>query len=752
MSISLRTVGFIGLSLLLLTLLSLATWDTPLAAQTAGRQLLAQTQGERSLSTPRLIEAALTRGEIDEESAALYLAYAFAAYDKLPERFHSDVPWHGTLPMKQLRDSLAQMPASPTRAAIEALLTGRCGDSSVPLANLFDSTHFHIEYGAIAGGLTLEDYVTSLETTWGTEVDSFGWAAPPVLSSNPPPGNRYHVRIDNLPGGLYGYVTSSGVHAGFVGDNPNTTWNDGDAYASCMVLNQDYGSFPGSAQQALDATTAHEFNHSIQFGYGALVGANSADDAFTEGGATWMEDEVFDSANDNYNYLWPDFDICMGEYAQSPYPYWITFRGITEQYGSGTGGGGEQIMQDFWEATSQGTASNLGALDEALAARSSNLADAFHTYAIAAKFNKTCGGDYGYPYCFEEAANYVASAGATTVQGSIGTVGGSRDGVIQENYALNWVQMPASGGPYRVTLQNTAGSGGALRTSLVCDTGSTLHVYALPSVVGAGASSTLSYFDPSGCSSVVAVITNQAQTADNPSSCASTSYRLSTDASTVELSESLNLPLVMKALPSVPTPTPSPTPLPEPSPTPSPTPAPVDPIINGNFESGPTAWVEYSAYGYPLIVDDFQDNTIVPYSGTWAAWLGGAPDELSIISQQVTISPSAPYLGYWYWIGSEEPSCESEPDLGGVVINDVVMDLYPLCAGAETNGWVKRVINLSAYAGQNVNLQLIASLDGDDLNSNLFLDDVAFQSTPGGNGERQSAAPALQETVRAARR
>ena len=70
-----------------------------------------------------------------------------------------------------------------------------------------------IQYGAISGGLVITDYVDSLQIAWTKEITTFGWAAPPVLTSNPPPGNRYHVRIDNLGSSLYGYVSSSGAHA-----------------------------------------------------------------------------------------------------------------------------------------------------------------------------------------------------------------------------------------------------------------------------------------------------------------------------------------------------------------------------------------------------------------------------------------------------------------------------------------------------------------------------------------------------------
>lgn len=498
-----------------------------------------------TLTTPDLIEADVANGVISEETGYLYLSYALFDYESLPEAYHSNVPWSGTSYILQLQEAVAEMPASSTTTKINIALTGTCGSSNASLPSTQNTTHFHVEYGSIGGGLSIGDYATSLETTWTTEIDSFGWAAPPVLGSNPPPGNRYHVRVDNLGGGLYGYVTTGGVHAGFVGNNPNTPWNDGDAFASCMVLNDDYSGFPGSSQQALDATTAHEFNHSIQFGYGALSGGNSAEDVFVEGGATWMEDEVFDAANDNYNYLWPNFGMCMGEYTASPYPYWITFRGLTEQYGAGTPGGGEQIMQDFLEETSKGSSENLAALNVALQNKGSNLADAYHNYAIAVKFNKSCGGGYSYPYCFEEGANYVSARGQTVVHGNVGSVEGSYSGNVQDNYALNWVNLPTSGGPYNAYLLNLGG--GQLRGSIVCDTGSTLTVTPLDMVAGAAETAVAGNYDPAGCSSVVAVITNQNQTAANPSSCTQRSYIFGvTTGSPPVLDKKVYLPVILK--------------------------------------------------------------------------------------------------------------------------------------------------------------------------------------------------------------
>jgi hypothetical protein len=497
------------------------------------------------LSTPELIEAALSSGEIDRDTANLYLAYALTEYELLPLQYHSDVRWHGTPYVLQLREELRTRTAGPARARIESLLASTCSDSIGSLPHAHNSPHFHIQHDTIGGGLSIADYANALETSWTTEIDTFGWAAPPALPASPPPGNRYHVRIDNLGGGLVGYVDWVGTHAGFVGDNPNTLWDDGDAWASCMVLNRSIGEL-----RLLQATAAHELNHAIQFGLGSLVGTTTS---FVEGGAVWMEDEVFDASNDNYQFLWPPFETCLPlvgkDYVplRDSYSAWIVLRGMTERYGTGVAGGGEGVMQDFWEATSRGLGNNLSAMNLALVNRGTTLADAYHAYAIAVKFNRPCGGAYAYPYCFEEGPGYVSAKGATAVHGSISAAGSNYSGTIQDNYALNWVSLPKSGGPYAVTLRNMSG-GGQLRASLVCDTGSALQIHALPSVVGPGGSSALTDFNPAGCSQVVAVITNQSQTADNPAYCESRSYTLQTNGGTGPTPRAY-LPLVVRMPP-----------------------------------------------------------------------------------------------------------------------------------------------------------------------------------------------------------
>ena len=221
----------------------------------------------------------------------------------------------------------------------------------------------------------------------------------------------------------------------------------------------------------MESTAAHEFNHSIQFGYGDLAGANVPDDVFVEGGATWMEDEVFDGSNDNQYYLWPRFGESMGSYAASPYPYWVVLRGLVERLGHATDGtGSEQAMQEFWESISRGDASDLGAFREALALQGIDLASAYSDWALAVKFSRPCDAAYVPPFCIEQGDDYANAAGLPRAQLHVDAVGDSVTGSIPDNYSLSWVRLPKDGGPFNVRVRNTSG-GGALKVRVACDLG-----------------------------------------------------------------------------------------------------------------------------------------------------------------------------------------------------------------------------------------------------------------------------------------
>jgi hypothetical protein len=501
---------------------------------------------------PELVRQAVRAGTIDKATGLVYLARALFARDQLPAEYQSDTPFHGTIYLLEIQRGIDTLSAAQ-RAEVESLVgtqpsglsffdvgpgLGSCDLAPAPSIDVLETAHFYIEYNEVEvnnspDGLTIDDYADSLEHSWAMEITSFKWPAPPVGGLMPPPRGKYLVKIQQLSPVLYGFVSNTGTSGGNVGNNPNTPWNDQDADASCMGLNDDYSLFPGSPRRALDATTAHEFNHSIQFGMGALAGANTPDDNLIEGGATWMEDEAYDSANDNYNYLWPTFEMDMGEYTDSPYPYWITYRGLTERFGASKPGRGENIMQRFWELTSQNAASNLQALDLALQQlKGITLAQAYHDYAIAVKMNRPCTTAFK-PHCFEEGRQYVNGdgvqdgAGETEVHGTIASVGGSFSGSVPDNYSLNWVALPKSNGDFHVRVANTS-AGGTLRVTLGCDQGTRKRLIAVSTGLGAGESKTVAVPWRQTCLYQFAAITNVKQTAANPTASTARTYTVST--------------------------------------------------------------------------------------------------------------------------------------------------------------------------------------------------------------------------------
>ncbi len=153
---------------------------------------------------------------------------------------------------------------------------------------------------------------------------------------------------------------------------------------------------------------------------------------------------------------------------------------------------------------------------------------------------------------------------------------------------------------------------------------------------------------------------------------------------------------------------------------------PVVELQNGNFESGPVIWSEYSLKGWDIIVPaPSPDLPITPHSGSWLAWLGGDNDEISYIAQTVTVPASKPYLTYWHWIGSGD-LCGY--DYAYIKVNGSNVQQYDLCSSTDTGGWVAKSINLSAYSGQTVQLQIRVETDI-ALSSSLLVDDVAFSAS-----------------------
>lgn len=494
-------------------------------------------------TTPGRIQAAVARGEISTDTGRVYLARALAAPGRLPQRFRGTEAWDGTLPLLRLRREIQRIRRDSARDEVRELLSSAgasCGPvgGGLPITDP-SSAHFYIE-AQPETHLSLSEYKNKLEFAWNKEVGEFGWAKPPTLA----PGGKYHVRIQDLDPTLLGFVSPDGDYAGFVGNNSSTPWDDQDAYASCMVLNRAYL----TTVELLEATVAHEFNHSIQFGYGALDLDTGANDFFAEAAATWMEDEVFTGTTDNHGFLYPNFadslePHCTGipgqagcpppseELAREPYKAWFMLRGLTERFGTGASGGAEDVMQRFWELTSQshGAVRNLRALEQAVGAEGVPFGTAYHDAAVASWFVRDChiGSPPLLPYCFADGDAYFNAAGLPNAQARIDAVGGEHRGTIEDNYATQWVQLPERNPSARfsVAVASEAGSG-TLRATVGCLRGGVVGMQPLATAIGPGQVRLLDDFDARNCDdlSTAAIVTTT--TAANPDADTALPYKV----------------------------------------------------------------------------------------------------------------------------------------------------------------------------------------------------------------------------------
>lgn len=176
--------------------------------------------------------------------------------------------------------------------------------------------------------------------------------------------------------GVYGYCNT---------DQDIDTHTPAPAYC---VLDNDYApSQYGSANtptELLKVTAAHEFFHAVQFAYDVLE-----DRWFMEATATWVEDEIYDSVNDNRNYLGlgpmgtphRSLDTVNGG---AEYGAWIFFRFLTEKYGYSQAGI-PVLVRKMWEAAAhtgpgaQGLYS-VEAIRSALAERNTFISTEFSSF------------------------------------------------------------------------------------------------------------------------------------------------------------------------------------------------------------------------------------------------------------------------------------------------------------------------------------------------------------------------------------
>jgi hypothetical protein len=395
-----------------------------------------------------------------------------------------------------------------------------CGSSSGPALARVVSAHFMVDFVYEPVGLSRADYVDALERTWGKLIGEYGWAAPPLSRAA---DGRYYVRVDGLAG-ILGYVDLGGTYGGRVGDNPNTSWVERGSYASCMVLRADITGGGGlertRALASLAGIVAHEFTHSLQYGYGGGEIARGETPGETpammmESMAVMMAEDVAPEAGQGLRYLPPNLvdsimphSVAAAGHTGEEYRMWFVLRGMMEPLGVGQAGGVEQIVQEYWESMSGGHDKRryLGALDGALKRHGSDLAGAYHRFALASWFMQSC--EWSQVACFKDAVAYEARVGARTAHGRVdGTA--PFNGAVENNYALQWLAV--DGDSVTVT------SGGELLVTYGC-TVAGRAVTSPTQPVSSGRPATVG-LAPGTCDpgSPTLVLTSASRTADTPS-------------------------------------------------------------------------------------------------------------------------------------------------------------------------------------------------------------------------------------------
>ncbi len=205
----------------------------------------------------------------------------------------------------------------------------------------------------------VETVHSTIQQVWTSEIDKMGYRQPlpdggtTGDADNPTPDLDIYL-ADLGSRGLYGYCAPEGsvsVHK----------------LSGYCVLDNDYATaqYGTSPLSALRVTAAHEFFHMIQFAYDV-----DEDAWFMEGTATWVEDEVYDSINDNRQFLaysplrYPTRPL---DYTPGLHRYgsWLFFRYASERLGA-------TIVRQFWEsADSDGPRYSLQAVRAVVGSRTS---------------------------------------------------------------------------------------------------------------------------------------------------------------------------------------------------------------------------------------------------------------------------------------------------------------------------------------------------------------------------------------------
>ena len=196
--------------------------------------------------------------------------------------------------------------------------------------------NFLIHYTLEGEDSTTDEFVAEVlrfvEVMMDSETSQLGWPAPP-RDCGEGGDLRFDFYLEEIlsEGDILGYAEPGNV----VGDNPNSSYPETWAAYSFMTIDNDFRGVE-SPLSVMRATLAHEFHHSIQFGYDIA-------DAFSwyyESTASWIETQVSAADEDATGYTEAVFyapDLCIGTLNEETgvriYGEWLLIDSIAQDFG-----------------------------------------------------------------------------------------------------------------------------------------------------------------------------------------------------------------------------------------------------------------------------------------------------------------------------------------------------------------------------------------------------------------------------------
>lgn len=224
----------------------------------------------------------------------------------------------------------------------------------------------------------VEANLAVMERSWNVEVGALGYRAPRrdgsrgTLPGNRSTAHKIDVYLAQLEQGLFGYAAPEP-------DPARTSDGLSRTASGHMVLDADFAGFACTRSACLRATGAHEFFHLVQFAYDSFEAS-----WFMESTATWMEERVFDSTDDNRSYVAsgslrnPSSVPLDSSEGGAPYGNWVFHELYTQQlHDNGI------VRQAWYAARAGGGTSARYALGRALVANGTTLREMFGLFGAA---------------------------------------------------------------------------------------------------------------------------------------------------------------------------------------------------------------------------------------------------------------------------------------------------------------------------------------------------------------------------------